>query len=189
MTEITRIISILSLAFLSFFCFQTGVFLWSGHTLRQNGRRTLIFIEFFTGFLLLSDALAYFFRGNGSGAGYWMVRISNFCVFACNFSVSFFFCFYVCEFIRQSRLSLSLLLHPASAVKSGIPVQLFIVLLLCLAGIAAVTVSQITDLFYYFDENNVYHRSAFSRSRCSCRTGGSLRRMSSFPSCFTLSFP
>lgn len=161
MTEITRIISILSLAFLSFFCFQTGVFLWSGHTLRQNGRRTLIFIEFFTGFLLLSDALAYFFRGNGSGTGYWMVRISNFCVFACNFSVSFFFCFYVCEFIRQSRLSLSLLLHPASAVKIGIPTQLFIVLFLCLAGIAAVTVSLFTDLFYYFDENNVYHRSAF----------------------------
>ena len=88
-----------------------------------------------------------------------MVRLCNFCVFACNFSISFFFCFYVCEFIQQSRLSLTLLSHPASSVKGGIPVQLFIVLLLCLAGIAAIILSQFTDLFYYFDENNLYHRS------------------------------
>ncbi|MBP5157141.1 MAG: hypothetical protein ILP18_04630 [Treponema sp.] len=159
MTELTRTISISFLVFLSFFCFQAGIFLWSGHKLRQNGRRTLICIEFFTGFLLLSDALAYFYRGNTSASGWYMVRLCNFCVFACNFSISFFFCFYVCEFIQQSRLSLSLLSHPASSVKGGIPVQLFIVLLLCLAGIAAIILSQFTDLFYYFDENNLYHRS------------------------------
>ena len=159
MSDFTRIISIASLAFLSFFCFQVGVFLWSGHNLKQNGRRTLIFIEFFTGFLLLFDALAYFYRGNTSAAGYYMVRLSNFFVFTCNFSVSFFFCFYVCEFIKQSRLSLSLILHPKASIKAGIPVQLFIVLLLCLAGIGLIVFSQFTGFFYYFDENNIYHRS------------------------------
>ncbi len=161
MTDITRIISIATLAFLSVFCFQEGIFLWSGHKLRLNGRRTLIYIEFLTGILLLSDALSYFYRGNGSGTGYWMVRLSNFCVFTCSFAISFFFCFYVCEFIKQSRLDFSLVLHPGASVKSGISVQLFIVLALCLAGICAVIVSQFTGLFYYFDENNVYHRSTF----------------------------
>ena len=114
MTDVTRIISIVSLIFLSFFCFQVGIFLCSGHTLKQNGRRTLIFIEFFTGFLLLSDALAYIFRGNTSTAGWYMVRLSNFFVFICNSSVAFFFCFYVCEFIKQSRLSFSLLFEDFS---------------------------------------------------------------------------
>ena len=127
MLEFTRIISILSLSFLAFSCFQVGIFLWSGHKLKQNGRRTLIFIEFFTGFLLLSDALAYFFRGNTSEIGYYMVRISNFLVFICNFSLSFFFCFYICEFIKQTRLSLSIFLHPKVYIRDGIPVQLFIV--------------------------------------------------------------
>ena len=42
-------------------------------------------------YLLLSDALAYFYRGNTSQVGYYMVRLSNFLVFVCNFSVSFFF--------------------------------------------------------------------------------------------------
>ena len=159
MTDFTRIISIASLSFISFFCFQVGIFLWSGHTLKQNGRRTLIFIEFFTGFLLLSDALAYIFRGNTSELGWYMVRLSNFFVFICNFSISFFFCFYSCEFIKQSRLSLTLVLHPKSSIKDGIPVQLFIVLFLCVAGICLIAISQFTDLFYYFDQSNIYHRN------------------------------
>jgi len=161
MSDFTRIISISSLSFLSFFCFQVGVFLWSGHNLKQNGRRTLIFIEWFTGFLLLSDALAYFYRGNTTMTGYYMVRLSNFFVFICNFSINFFFCLYVCEFIKQSRLNLSLVLHPKTSIKNGIPVQLFIVLVLCVAGVLITIFSQFSNFFYYFDENNLYHRSTF----------------------------
>ena len=161
MSDFTRIISTSSLIFLSFFCFQAGVFLWSGHNLKQNGRRTLIFIEWFTGFLLLSDALAYFYRGNITVTGYYMVRLSNFFVFICNFSINFFFCLYVCEFIKQSRLNLSLVLHPKTSIKNGIPVQLFIVLVLCVSGVLITIFSQFSNFFYYFDENNLYHRSAF----------------------------
>jgi len=135
--------------------------LCSGHRLKQNGRRTLILIEFFTGFLLLWDALAYFYRGNITEAGYYMVRLSNFFVFICNFSISFFFCFYVCEFIKQSRLNFSILLHPKDAVKKGIPVQLFIVVFFCLLGIIFTIYSQFTDFFYYFDADNIYHRNTF----------------------------
>ena len=161
MSDLIRAISISSLCFLSFFCFQVGIFLWSGHQLRQNGRRTLIFIELFTGFMLLFDALAYIFRGNTSQLGWYMVRFSNLFVYICNFSISFFFCFYVCEFIKQSRLSLLLIFHPKSSVKNGIPVQLFIVLFLCIFGLCLIVISQFTNFFYYFDENNYYHRSTF----------------------------
>ena len=159
MTDFTRIISISALCFLSFFCFQVGIFLWSGHALKQNGRRTLIFVELFTGFMLLFDALAYIFRGNTSELGWYMVRLSNLFVYICNFSISFFFCFYVCEVIKQTRLSLTLIFHPKTAVKNGIPLQLFIVLFLCLTGICLIVTSQFTNLFYYFDENNLYHRN------------------------------
>ena len=161
LSDFTRFISISSLIFLSFFCFQTGIFLCSGHKLKQNGRRTLIFIEFLTGFLLLSDALAYFYRGNTSELGYYMVRLCNFFVFICNFSISFFFCFYVCEFIKKARLNFSLLLNPKDSIKNGIPVQVFIVLFFCLVGILLTIISQFTNLFYYFDEKNLYHRSTF----------------------------
>ncbi len=161
MTDFTRTISIVTLIFLAFFCFQTGIFLCSGHTIKQNGRRTLIFIEFFTGFLLFFDALAYIYRGNTSTTGFYLVRLSNFLVFICNFSASFFFCFYVCEFIKQSRLNFSLILSPKSALKDGIPPQLFIVLFFCIVGIILTIISQFTGLFYYFDENNIYNRNTF----------------------------
>lgn len=159
MSDLIRTISISSLIFLSFFCFQVGIFLWSGHQLKQNGRRTLIFIELFTGCMLLFDALAYIFRGNTSAVGWYMVRLSNLFVYICNFSISFFFCFYVCEFIKQSRLSLGLIFHPKTSIKNSIPVQLFVVLFLCVAGICLIVISQFTNLFYYFDENNLYHRN------------------------------
>ena len=159
MSDLIRTISISILLFLSFFCFQVGIFLWSGHQLKQNGRRTLIFVEIFTGFMLLFDALAYIFRGNTSQLGWYMVRLSNLFVYICNFSISFFFCFYVCEFIKQSRLSLWLIFRPKASVKNGIPVQLYIVFFLCLAGIFLIIISQFTNLFYYFDENNLYHRN------------------------------
>ena len=120
MTDFKKIASISILSFLSLFCFQVGIFLFSGHKIKNNSRRTLIFIEIFTGFLLLFDALAYFYRGNTSEVGYLMVCLSNFLVYICNFSVSFFFCFYVCEFIKQSNLSLSLIFHPKTAVKDEI---------------------------------------------------------------------
>ena len=69
--------------------------------------------------MLLSDALAYIFRGNTSELGWYMVRFSNLFVYICNFSISFFVCFYVCEFIKQSRLSLTLIFHPKTAVKKA----------------------------------------------------------------------
>ena len=161
MTDCTRLFSISSLVFLAFFCFQLGIFLWSGHKLKNNGRRTLIFVDFFTGFLLLFDALAYLYRGNTSQLGYYMVRISNFLVFLCNSSASFFICFYVCELIKQSRLNFSLILKPKSSLQKGIPIQLFMVFFLCLMGGLLTVVSQFTNLFYYFDENNFYHRNTF----------------------------
>lgn len=161
MTDFTKILSISFLFFFSFFCFQMGIFLWSGHSFKQSGRRTLILVNFFTGFLLLFDALAYLFRGNTSELGFYIVRVSNFLVFLCNSSASFLICFYICELINQSRLSFSILLKPKACIKNGIPLQLYIVLLMSSIGIFLIIVSQFTDIFYYFDENNIYHRNTF----------------------------
>ena len=160
MSENIKIINISVLLFLSFFCFQAGVFLCSGHKLKQNGRRTLIFIEFFTGVMLLCDALAYIYRGNITPIGHFMVRFTNFFVFICNYMTSFFICFYICENIKKTRLDLSILLKPKAAHKEGIPLHLFFVLFFCLFGIIITIVGRFTSLFYYFDVNNFYHRSS-----------------------------
>ncbi len=160
MNDTIRTVSIAMLSGLSFFCLQVGVFLLSGQKFKHNSRRTLILLEFITALLLGCDALAYIFRGSISGIGFYIVRISNFLVYALNYFNTFFFCFYSAEFIKSDILDFKVLFSPRSSVKKGVPVQLFIVFYICLIGIILTIVSQFTGLFYFFDEANIYHRSS-----------------------------
>lgn len=160
MNDSIRTISIVVLFGLAFFSLQGGIFLMSGHKLKTNSRRTLIMLQIITGILLFFDALAYVFRGNTTSVGFFMVRISNFIVFALNYFITFFYCFYSAEFIKSDLLEFKIFRSPKDAVKNGIPIHLFIVFYICLAGIVLTIVNQYTDLFYYIDKNNIYHRSA-----------------------------
>ncbi len=160
MSDTVRLISIVILFGLAFFCLQVGVFLLSGHKLKNNSRRTLILIQIITSFLLIFDALAYIFRGNTSTTGYYMVRISNFMVFSLNYVAAFFFCFYCAEFIKSEILDFKILKSPRSAIKRGIPIHLFVVFLICFIGVILTLISQFANLFYYFDEGNFYHRNS-----------------------------
>ena len=160
MSDTIRTVSIVMLSGLAFFCLQVGVFLLSGHKFRNNSRRTLILLQFITAFLLFCDALAYIFRGSTYGVGFYIVRISNFLVFALNYFSTFFFCFYCAEFIKSDVLDFKVLCKPRATLKDGVPVHLYIVLYICLIGIILTIVSQFTGLYYYFDEANNYHRSS-----------------------------
>lgn len=160
MNDTIRIVSIVTLFGLAFFCLQVGVFLLTGHKLKNNSRRTLILLEIFTGLLLAFDALAYVFRGNAGQIGFYIVRASNFMVFALNYVNTFLFCFYSAEFIKSDLLEFKILRSPRSGVKSGVPIHLFAVSYICLAGIVLTIISQPTNLFYYFDEEGFYHRGS-----------------------------
>ena len=98
--------------------------------------------------LLCSDAIAWAYRGGGGMVGWWMVRVSNFLVFA--FSDGVLFCFhgYLCCRLFET--------FPPSQqprrVKLGYGIAL--------VGVALVVVSQFTHLYYTFDAQNFYHRAA-----------------------------
>lgn len=160
MNDTVRIVSIVTLFGLAFFCLQVGVFLLSGHKLKDNSRRTLILMEIVTGLLLAFDACAYVFRGNSGQIGYYIVRVSNFMVYALNYVTTFVFCFYSAEFIKSDLLEFKILRSPRAAVKNGVPIHLFVVTYICLAGIVLTIASQFANLFYYFDEEGFYHRSS-----------------------------
>ena len=160
MSDTIRTISTIILFALAFFCFQAGIFLFSGHKFKNNSRRTLILIQFITGILLVFDALAYIFRGNTSQTGFYMVRMSNFVVFFLNCALPFFICFYCVEFIKSDFLEFKILKNLRLSVKNGVPPHLFVVFYICLAGVSLVLISQFTNLYYYFDESNFYHRNS-----------------------------
>lgn len=160
MNDTIRIISIVMLFGLAFFCLQVGVFLLTGHKLKENSRRTLILLQFVTGLLLAFDACAYVFRGGEGQIGFYIVRASNFMVFALNYVNTFLFCFYSAEFIKSDLLDFKIFRSPRTAIKSGVPVHLFVVFYICLLGVVLTIISQPTNLFYYFDEEGFYHRSS-----------------------------
>ncbi len=99
-------------------------------------------------FLIMFDRYSYMFRGDTSTWGYWMVRICNFLVFSMTICVLHSFNLYLVDIFRN---------------EGGLdraPMRLRIVELLVILGQALIIISQFTGLYYTFDENNVYHRSA-----------------------------
>ncbi len=114
----------------------------------KRQRRYMILLELSAALLLGSDAVAWAFRGYAGKLGYVTVRVSNFLVFVMSDVVLFFFHRYLCS-----------CLFPQKEEKKIHRIK--IVELLCMAGIFLVAVSQFTNLYYYFDANNFYHRNTW----------------------------
>lgn len=100
-----------------------------------------------TAILLCSDAFAWEFRGYPGMVGYYIVRVANFLVFAASDVILFFFHAYVCSYLpgKEER-------------KKNCRVK--IVGILCLIGVLFVILSQFTQMYYYFDADNFYHRNS-----------------------------
>lgn len=103
-------------------------------------------------YLLINDILAWTFRGHTDSLAYHAVRISNFNVFFINFIYMSLFSIYLWQSISSS---------------SKLPKRIFCIFGLSLVGVATLILSQFTNLFYYFDQQNFYHRSSlYFLSQC-----------------------
>ena len=130
----------------SFFCLVMALCVFLSNNFDNKKRMWLLLMQVFTALLLFNDALAYIFRGYPGIAGHYLVRISNFFVFALSDVILFFFNVYVCSYV-----------FPNGEWRNIRRTK--IVSYVCAAGIALVIFSQFTDLYYYFDAANFYHRN------------------------------
>ena len=112
-------------------------------------RRKLIFvtIELSAMFLLISDRMAYFYRGDPSRIAYWMVRISNFTTFLMILLIIFIFTIYIME------------LYQNDGNLKKLPKRLYLSCILCAIAAVMLVISQFTGLYYTFDSMNQYHRA------------------------------
>ena len=105
-----------------------------------------MFLLLFNSLLLASDSVAWLFRGNESRVGFWVVRISNFCVFSLTYLLMYTFTKYLNERVLQV---------------GGTPVR-WNLRVMRITGIVYLTVLVLTQFYpicYYFDAQNVYHRA------------------------------
>lgn len=129
------------------FCLIAAVCMFVGKNFDREKRKWMLLMQLSTAILLCSDAFAWEFRGKPGIIGYYIVRISNFLVFAASDVILFFFHAYICMY----------LLGKEEQKKSR---RVKIVGVLCLIGVLLVILSQFTQMYYYFDANNFYHRNA-----------------------------
>ena len=97
--------------------------------------------------LLISDRLAYIYRGVPGTKAFWMVRISNFLVYFLSIFLLFFFNYYLKEMFFRNR--------------EGRPdlIRFRVVDILSVLGVVFLFIAQFTGLYYTFDANNTYTRA------------------------------
>ena len=132
---------------LTLICGMLALFVLITKTLIPARKYILLSLELCAMFLLIFERMAYHFRGNTSDIGFWMVRISNFLVFALIIGIIFCFTLYL----------KNLLLYDTGIEKP--PFRLKLSCLMCILAWALLIISQFTNFYYKFDELNQYQRT------------------------------
>ncbi|MCR5322399.1 MAG: EAL domain-containing protein [Lachnospiraceae bacterium] len=107
-------------------------------------------LNILAGVLLLNDFLAYMFRGEVGTLNFIIVRLCNGVVFALTSAIIFVYTMFV---------SFELFGHYGLSHKIPAKFRVRLCYVLGVIGMIMVIISQFTDLYYYFDANNWYHRN------------------------------
>ena len=132
----------------AFFCLIAAVSIAINRKYDKKGSGKLIALMISSLLLMVSDALAWFFRGNISEACYYIVRISNFS--------AFFFGFLTMPLVAEY---LTHIIKKRSGV-SGLYWK-YIEWGLFITGTVLLVVNTFHEFIYTFDERNTYYRLQF----------------------------
>ena len=153
------------------FCALAAFCIFYNTGMKSHMRRILMDMELASAVLMSMDAMAWGFRGYPGEAGYIMVRISNFMVFLISDIILLLVHTYVCMNIYENNDESGNTQFSAQTDKnktgfnyfaqSGLPKRVKMVYICGMIGILLVIITQFTGFYYYFDENNFYHRSRY----------------------------
>lgn len=129
------------------FCVLAAIYLHLYSFVTIKTRRVITAALLVSAFINFADTLAYFFRGSTTPAGYVMVRISNFAVFAGMLAL-----------LALGSLLLDRVLEETGAEEDK--KLSHAIYGICAAGIVMLAASRIFGFLYYFDEQNRYHRES-----------------------------
>lgn len=133
---------------LSLICGMLAFFVFITKTIIPGRKYIILSLELCAMFLLISERMSYHYRGDTRQIGYYMVRISNFFVFALTLGIIFTFTLYLINvYINEGGME-----KP--------PVRLKLSCIMCALGLVMLIISQFTGFYYTFDEQNCYQRSA-----------------------------
>lgn len=127
----------------------------------KEKRRWLLAQQLTCAVLLAADALAWGWRGVPGSAAAIVVRVSNCLVFALTDIILLWFHGYLCCYLFPESPARPYLGRVTGTGDPFAPVhRIRGVTAIALTALALVILSQLTNLYYYIDAANVYHRSA-----------------------------
>ena len=147
----SREIQIVLLLWCGLFNLIAALYMGISTSFEPHKRRRLLLMQLACAVLMFSDAVAWLYRGYPGAVGYWMVRVSNFLVFLFSNLVLMLFHSFVCCSLFPAGVPSSGRLRRRIGAGYGVAA----------AGMLMVVVSQFTGLYYYFDAENFYHRTAW----------------------------
>lgn len=145
--ELTTFLHVIFESGFGLFCVLAAIYLQLYASVMGRSSRVLTAGLLINALINFADTAAYFFRGNTSHAGYVMVRISNFAVFAGMFALLASGCMLLDRVLQESGAEED---RKLSRAVYGI----------CAAGVAVLALSGLFGFLYSFDEQNYYHRGS-----------------------------
>ncbi len=133
---------------LSSICGIITLFVIISKAMPKTRKTAMILTEGGSMLLLIFDRFAYIYRGDVSSLGWWMVRISNFGVFAVAPIIIFGFNLYLSDLLTEESGIIKL------------PRRMKIVNILALIGEILIILNIFTGIYYTFDSTNHYQRSS-----------------------------
>ncbi len=135
--------------FLGGMCAILAIMTLATESLQRRTKVVLTLLEVCAMLLLLFDRLAYGYDNVPGAFAHIMVRIGN--------GVEYFLCLFIpC---LASKYLENIYMTEGRLKRS--PRLLFVTEILFAAGFVVLLISQFTDLYYYIDENNGYHRAVW----------------------------
>ena len=132
--------------FLGGMCAILAIMTLATESLQRRTKVILTLMEVCAMLLLLFDRLAYGYSGVPGTLGHLMVRIGN--------GMVYFLCLFIPCLVSKYLTSI----YMTDGKLKRRPKSLYITEILFSIGFVMLLISQFTDLYYYIDEQNVYHR-------------------------------
>ncbi|MCR4694658.1 MAG: histidine kinase [Pseudobutyrivibrio sp.] len=141
------------------FCLVAGIIILNMKGTERKKKFFLAMLEFSVAWLLFNDTLAWLYRGAQGNFAYFIVRFSNFWTFFTSDLLALFFNSYIISYIFPGSALISDMINGRSVGRSKMPRRAYMAFAISVIGMMLVIVSQYTNLYYYIDENNIYHRT------------------------------
>ncbi len=114
---------------------------------RSKTDQDIMLVQLIGALLLFNDSLTYCFSGSMTTSGFMVLQLSNALVYVLNYSLMAILAKYLFDYLR-----------PKEEKEKRI---YYLIWVMTAISILLVVLSQYFDLYYYFDEMHIYHRTIY----------------------------